>query len=94
MSHASGETITMTRQIPIRLFGAFRQGRSDATLTVEIDTDARVSELRQAMSKALDSDSARALLKASAFATDTEILDDDQPVPEREISILPPVCGG
>ena len=86
--------MNMTRQIPVRLFGAFRQERSDPTLTVEVGTDARVAELRQAMHAALDSDSARALLQASAFATDTEVLDDDQPVPEREISILPPVCGG
>ncbi len=86
--------MSMTREIPVRLFGAFRQGRPDSTLTVEVGADARVAELRQAMHSALDSDSARALLKASAFATDTEVLDDDQPVPEREISILPPVCGG
>jgi molybdopterin converting factor small subunit len=83
-----------TRPIAIRLFGAFRQGQAGSTLTVDIPPDARVAELRQAMHAALASDSARALLQASAFATDTEVLDDDQLVPEREISILPPVCGG
>lgn len=86
--------MTMTRQIPIRLFGAFRQGRPESTLTVEVEPGARVAELRQAMHEALDSDSARSLLKASAFATDSEVLDDGDPVPEREVSILPPVCGG
>ncbi len=86
--------MTTTREIPIRLFGAFRQGRADPTLTVEVGNDASVAELRQAMHQVLDSDSSRALLQASAFATDTEVLEDDQPVPEREISILPPVCGG
>jgi len=84
----------MTRQVPVRLFGAFRQGRSDSTLTVEVAPNAKVAELRQAMHEALDTDNARSLLKASAFATDSEVLDDSDAVPEREISILPPVCGG
>ncbi len=84
----------MTRQVPVRLFGAFRQGRSDSTLTVEVAPNANVAELRQAMHEALDTDNARSLLKASAFATDSEVLDDSDAVPEREISILPPVCGG
>ena len=84
----------MTRQVPVRLFGAFRQGRSDSTLTVEVAQNAKVAELRQAMHEALDTDNARSLLKASAFATDSEVLDDSDAVPEREISILPPVCGG
>jgi molybdopterin converting factor small subunit len=83
-----------TRQIPVRLYGAFRQAHADSMLTVEVAAGASVAELRQAMHAALASDSARALLQASAFATDSEVLDDHQPVPEREISILPPVCGG
>lgn len=84
----------MTRQVPIRLFGAFRQGHPEGILNVEIAPGARVAELRQAMHDTLDSQSARSLLKASAFATDAEVLDDNDPVPERELSILPPVCGG
>lgn len=86
--------MTTTRLIPIRLYGAFRQAHAESTLTVEVASEAKVSDLRQALHAVLPSDSARALLKASAFATDTEVLDDDQPVPERELSILPPVCGG
>lgn len=86
--------MTKTRHVPIRLYGAFRQSHAESTLTVEVADDSKVADLRQALHAALSSDSARALLKASAFATDTEVLDDDQPVPERELSILPPVCGG
>lgn len=86
--------MSTTRQVPVRLFGAFRQGQADSTLTVEVSPDAQVSDLRRALHAALASDSARSLLQASAFATDSEVLDDEQPLPDREISILPPVCGG
>ncbi len=84
----------MNQSITIRLFGAFRQGNPDSALTVEIPEGGRVSDLRQAMESALPSDNARSLLKASAFATDSAVLDDTDVVPEGEISILPPVCGG
>lgn len=84
----------MNRSIKVRLFGAFRQDNPESSLTVEIPEQGRVGDLRQAMEAALESENARSLLKASAFATDSEVLDDHDPVPEREISILPPVCGG
>ena len=84
----------MNRSINIRLFGAFRQGNPASSLTVEIPEQGRVADLRQAMAAVLDSDNARSLLQASAFATDSAVLDDQDPVPDREISILPPVCGG
>ena len=84
----------MTQAITVRLFGAFRQGNPDSSITVEIPEQARVADLRTAMDAALSDENARSLLKASAFATDTAVLDDDDTVPDREISILPPVCGG
>ncbi|MGY6555295.1 MAG: MoaD/ThiS family protein [Wenzhouxiangella sp.] len=86
--------MTTHRQVPVRLYGAFRQTHTGSTLTVAVADDATVADLRAALHAVLPGDSARALLKASAFATDTEVLDEDQPVPEREVSILPPVCGG
>ncbi len=84
----------MNRAITVRLFGAFRQGNPDSRLTVEIPEQARVADLRAAMEATLRDANARSLLKASAFATDSAVLDDDEIVPDREISILPPVCGG
>ncbi len=84
----------MNQSISVRLFGAFRQGNPESSLTVEIPEGGRVTDLRQAMESALPDDNARSLLKASAFATDSAVLDDDDIVPDREVSILPPVCGG
>jgi molybdopterin synthase sulfur carrier subunit len=84
----------MNQSINVRLFGAFRQGNPESSLTVEIPEGGRVTDLRQAMDSALPNDNARSLLKASAFATDSAVLDDNDVVPNGEISILPPVCGG
>lgn len=85
----------MNREIDIQLFGAFRQASAESSLRVSIPATARVADLRRAMHEQLaDDDNARSLLEASAFATDSEVLDDADPVPERTISILPPVCGG
>jgi molybdopterin synthase sulfur carrier subunit len=84
----------MNQSVTVKLFGAFRQGNPDSTLTVDIPEGARVADLRQAMESALPSDNARSLLKASAFATDSAVLDDSEVVPDGDISILPPVCGG
>lgn len=84
----------MNQSITVKLFGAFRQGNPDGALTVEIPQGGCVADLREAMESALPDDNARSLLKASAFATDSAILDDNDVVPDRDISILPPVCGG
>lgn len=82
-------------EIAIRLFGAFRDQADDAEIRVSLPDGATVETLREAFREALSNDNARALLRASAFATDDAILDDSEPVPaDRDIAILPPVCGG
>ncbi len=85
----------MSQQVEVRLFGAFRQYSRDAAIAVTLPESATVTNLREAFADALEDDNARALLKASAFATDEAVLDEDDSVPEHgRISILPPVCGG
>ena len=85
-----------TTQVNIRLFGAFRQFSDQDSLSVNVPTDCRAADLRRAFAGHFDGNSnALALLDASAFATDEAILDDEDRVPvDRELSILPPVCGG
>ncbi|QOC22456.1 MoaD/ThiS family protein [Wenzhouxiangella sp. AB-CW3] len=82
--------------ISIRLFGAFRQFGDDSTVTVTLPGNAQVRDVREALkAHYAGDDNALALLKASAFATDQAVLDDDDSLPEGEpLSILPPVCGG
>lgn len=85
----------MTQAIEIRLFGAFRQYHAGASLRLELPESATVAELRQAFGRQFDDANARSLLKASAFATDEAVLDEDDTVPAgQNLSILPPVCGG
>lgn len=85
----------MTREVTIRLFGAFRQSELGDRLNVRIPADADVAELRRATDDHLRRwPDARALLASSAFASESAVLADDEPVPDGELSILPPVCGG
>jgi molybdopterin converting factor small subunit len=85
----------MTREVTIRLFGAFRQSELGDRLNVRIPEDADVAELRRATDDHLRQwPDAQALLASSAFASESAVLADDEPVPDGELSILPPVCGG
>lgn len=85
----------MDQSIKVRLFGAFRQYAENGSIRVPVADAATVAELRTAFGDVLEDDNARSLLRASAFATDERVLDETDPVPaDREISILPPVCGG
>jgi sulfur-carrier protein len=90
-------TTPQTNQtVSIRVFGAFRQFGPNSTVDLTVPQEARVVDLRQAMQNHFaGNDNALALLKASAFATDKAVLDDEDPVPRDEaVSVLPPVCGG
>lgn len=85
----------MTQEIEIRLFGAFRQVDAGGRIKVAVAEDARVADLRRALAERLqDDDNAISLLESSAFATDSAVLDEADALPGRELSILPPVCGG
>lgn len=83
------------RDLDVRLFGALRPHGPHPTITVRLGDGATVATLRSALAERLGSENARALLAASAFATDERVLDDGDPVPDvRELAALPPVCGG
>lgn len=85
----------MSQEIQIRLFGAFRQVDAGNSITVSVPEAARVADVRRALADRLEGDdNALSLLAASAFATDTAVLDEDDALPGRELAILPPVCGG
>lgn len=85
-----------THEIRIKLFGGFRQFRSESTLVLELESVSTVADLRAQLARVFeDDDNALSLLKASAFATDTRVLDDNESVPvDADLALLPPVCGG
>ena len=85
-----------TQEIRIKLFGGFRQLRSESTLVVDLESASTVADLRSRIARVFrDDENALGLLKASAFATDSRVLDDAESVPgDAELALLPPVCGG
>jgi len=96
MNDTFANPIRNGKQIPIRLFGAFRQFGGDSAVQVTVPDNARVADLRQALQDHFaGNENALSLLAASAFATDRAVLDEHDPVPRNEpLAILPPVCGG
>lgn len=83
------------RDLDVRLFGALRPNGPHPTITVTVGDGATVAALRTALADRLGSENARALLAASAFATDERVLHEGERVPDvRELAALPPVCGG
>lgn len=85
-------------KIELGLFGAFRQFQPDARLELEVPEEARVADVRAAVASYGASHwpgfDAR-LLASSAFASETTILRDGEPVPQDAwLAVLPPVSGG
>lgn len=92
----SVSTLPGTRTIQVKLFGGFRQFRAEPMLSLQADPAATVADLRNSVARMFDDDdNALSLLKASAFATDKRVLDENESVPEdADLALLPPVCGG
>jgi len=85
-------------KVEVSLFGAFRSHDPGARVVLDVPEGARVADLREALDR-----HARAhwpayrpeLLKASAFASETTVLRDAEPVPGGvAMAVLPPVSGG
>jgi molybdopterin converting factor small subunit len=94
-SNSNVEWMRMNTEVTIALYGAFRQAMDRAEIRLSIGEGDSVADLRRCLAGQLPDDRARALLGASAFATDDEVLRDRDPVPVgRVLAVLPPVCGG
>jgi molybdopterin synthase sulfur carrier subunit len=89
-------------RVEVRLFGAFRQYSSGASVSFEVPRGTLVSEVRPRLLEALDRDAAspevRQLVNASVIADDSRILDEAQELggglDAVSLAVLPPVCGG
>jgi sulfur-carrier protein len=83
--------------VTLQLFGAFREFAADGRVELAIERPATVAALRAALDA-----HARAhwpgyrppLLAVSAFASESEVLRDGDPLPDGELAVLPPVSGG
>lgn len=85
-------------KVQVSLFGAFRSYEPAALVALELPDGARVSDLRAALEAhgvAHWPDFKPALLKRSAFASETAVLREADLVPEDgRMAVLPPVSGG
>jgi molybdopterin synthase sulfur carrier subunit len=85
-------------KIQVGLFGAFREFEPAGRVELEIADGADIAQLRTAFAAF-----ARehwpgfrpGLLAGSAFASESEVLRDHEPVPaDGRVAVLPPVSGG
>ncbi|WP_147652626.1 MoaD/ThiS family protein [Vulcaniibacterium gelatinicum] len=85
-------------KIELNLFGALRQYTPAAAVTLEVADDARVADVRTALrahAEAYWPGFHSGLLARSAFASETTVLREGEPVPaDGRMAVLPPVSGG
>ena len=93
---SDNKTIT----IKIEIFGAFRNFFDDKFIEFNLNAPCTLSDIRVALSKAMleakpDSEINK-LVNSSAFALDSDILNDESKTFDRDtqLAIIPPVCGG
>ena len=80
-------------KLEVKLFAVARQRVGADSVTIEVADDARVSDVRQALSQQYPALSDVMRLMMVAVATD--YASDDTPLrPGQEIALIPPVSGG
>lgn len=82
----------------VQLFGALGEAAPGAEVNLELPAQARVAEAREALlahARSHWSDPREGLLARSAFASDSRVLREHEPIPtEGRLAVLPPVSGG
>ena len=85
------------RAIEVQLFGLFRDLEPQARMRLEVDGE-RVGDLRVAVvahARAHWPAAACALVARTAFASESSVLRDGDPLPDTgAMALLPPVSGG
>lgn len=85
-------------KVKVSLFGAFRSFDPGALVELEMAEGARVADLRQALEEygaAHWQGFVPALLRRSAFASETTVLREADALPsDGRMAVLPPVSGG
>lgn len=85
-------------KIQLSLFGAFREYDSSACITLDVAEGAQVKDVRAALGAYGEQHWPAfkpGLLLRSAFASESAVLRDGEPVPaDAKMAVLPPVSGG
>ncbi|MBC7466978.1 MAG: hypothetical protein H7256_13400 [Bdellovibrio sp.] len=88
-----------TKEIQIKLFGAFREFSADGTLVLTVTGQESAYEVKNLLTQKLSEKEkvkfdVKALVAKSVLATDSKVLDDADLAGHLNLSLLPPVCGG
>lgn len=85
-------------KVQVSLFGAFRSFDPTAQVVIDVPEGARVAELRHALEQYGSANWQGfnpALLRRSAFASETTVLREADALPsDGRMAVLPPVSGG
>lgn len=85
-------------RVQVSLFGVFRSFDPGAQVVLDVPDGARVTELRQALEQYGNAHWPGfnpALLRRSAFASETNVLREADALPaDGRMAVLPPVSGG
>jgi molybdopterin converting factor small subunit len=87
-------------RLRVRLFGPLRAYADGSEVEIEVPAGARVRDAREALVAVLEAgrpgQNARALVSRSVLGSETDVLDNDSPLPAgtQALAALPPVCGG
>lgn len=83
--------------VDVGLFGAFRAYQSPAIVSLCVPRDACIADVRTALAdygRIHWPQFSETLLRASAFASDTALLNESDAIPCGILAVLPPVAGG
>lgn len=85
-------------KVEVSLFGAFRGHEPGDRVALTLPEGARVAELREALAQHAQAHwpaAGSALLKYSAFASQSDVLREADALPaDGQMAVLPPVSGG
>lgn len=85
-------------KVEVKLFGAFRAHEAGDRVELELAPGATVADLRERLAAYAGAHwpaFCPKLLQVSAFASDTAVLRDADPLPaDGRLAVLPPVSGG
>lgn len=80
-------------RIRIWLFAAARDLLGDEEIVVELDDDARMSDLKRVLIEQFPA--AAEIISRSAFAREHQYVVDDEPLQDgNQLALIPPVSGG
>lgn len=86
-------------EIEIKLFGAFRKYVPSGRIKIQVLNQFTVLQLKEKINSVLQEQvpgfNEPSLVYESALATETEVLNEDALISnQRNLALLPPVCGG